>query len=264
MPEPLRCSLNVTFHFPGRPLAAALDGAVEVGFRTIELLDPYGVELDDLARALERRGLTLDLFNLPMGDFVAGERGFAGDPRRRAEFRDGVEAAVVIAERLGTTRVNALAGGRIDAESESAQYDCLVEQLAFAADRFAERGVRLMTELLNPVETPRYLLSSLARTKSILARLDGRVAFQLDVYHLQRTHGELIPTIREMAPVTGHYQIADAPGRNEPGSGEINFANVLAAIAETGYQRAVGCEYRPSAAGVDAFAWMDDLGVHKA
>ena len=162
MPEPLRCSLDVTFHFPGERSPPRL----MVPWRPVSgpsSARPDSVGLDDLARALEGRGLTLDLFNLPMGDFAAGERGFAGDPRRRAEFRDGVEAAVAIAERLGTTRVNALAGERMDAEQESAQYDCLVEQLAFAADRFAEHGVRLMTEMLNPVETPRYLLSSLAR-----------------------------------------------------------------------------------------------------
>lgn len=264
MPDPVRCSLNVSFHFPGRPLLEALDGAAAAGFRTIELLDPYGVETDLLVAALDRRGLAVDLFNLPMGDFAAGDRGFAGDPRRRAEFHDGVEAAARIAERLGAGKVNALAGRRIDDETESAQYDCLVEQLAFAADRLAEYGVRLTTEMLNPVETPGFLLSSLDRCRSILAQLDGRVAFQLDVYHLQRTHGELIPTIREMTALTGHYQIADAPGRNEPGSGEINYANVLEVIAATGYQGLVGCEYRSSSPDVDAFAWMDAMGVQKA
>ncbi len=264
MPDQVRCSLNVSFHFPGRPLGEALDGAAAAGFHTVELLNPYSLETDELVAALDRRDLTVDLFNLPMGDFAAGDRGFAGDPRRRAEFRDGVEAAARIADRLGARKVNALAGRRIEGESESAQYDCLVEQLAFAADRLAEHGVRLMTEMLNPVETPGFLLSSLDRTRSILSQLEGRVAFQLDVYHLQRTHGELIPTIRETATWTGHYQIADAPGRNEPGSGEINYANVLEVIAATGYEGLVGCEYGPSAPDADAFAWMDAMGVQKA
>ncbi len=264
MSDPIRCSLNVTFHFFGRPLTDALDGAVKAGFTTIELLDPYSVELDDLERALDRRGLKVDLLNLPMGDFAAGDRGFAGDPRRRAEFRDGVEAALQITGRLGATKVNALAGNRVDGVSESDQYDCLVEQLGFAADRLAQEGVRLTTEMLNPIETPGFLLSSLSRAQSILDQLGGRVAFQLDVYHLQRTHGELIRTIEETADLTGHYQIADAPGRNEPGTGEINFVNVLAAIAATGYEGLVGCEYKPSAPDIDAFLWMHDLGVEKA
>lgn len=264
MPEPFRCSLNVTFHFWGVPLIDALDGAVSAGFRTIELLDPYSVELDDLEQALERRGLTVDLINLPMGDFYAGDRGFAGDPSRRSEFRDGVEQALRIAERLGVRKIDSLSGAMVDGETESAQYDCLVEQLGWAADRLSEHGVRLATELLNPIETPGFLLSSLERVTSTLAQLGGLVGFQLDVYHLQRAHVDLIQTICEMADATVHYQLADAPSRTEPGSGEIDFPAVLPAIASTGYEGVIGCEYRPSASGVDAFAWMGDLGAVKA
>jgi hydroxypyruvate isomerase len=264
MPDPVRCSLNVTFHFWGQPLADALDGAVAAGFRTIELLDPYSVELDELEDALDRRGLTVDVFNLPMGDFYAGDRGYAGDPRRRVEFRNGVEQAARIADRLGTTKVNALSGLRVDGESESAQYDCLVEQLGWAAGRLAEHGVRVSTEMLNPVETPGFLLSSLDRVRATLDELDGRVGFQLDVYHLQRTQGELMPTIAAMAAITSHYQIADAPDRTEPGTGEIDYANVLSAIAATGYDGLVGCEYRPSGRNPDAFAWMDTMGATRA
>lgn len=262
--EPLRCSLNVSFHFPGLSLEASLDGAVAAGFRTIELLDPYDVELDDLERALRRRGLRLDLFNLPMGDFAAGERGFAGDPDRRAEFRRGVGAALRIAERLGASRVNALAGRRLTAVPEVTQLDCLVEQLGWAVEQLAGVGVAVNTELLNPVETPALLLSDLGRVRAVIAALGGRVGLQLDIYHLQRTQGELLPTIQACAEITRHVQIADAPGRTEPGSGEINYHTVLAAVAATGYGGLVGCEYRPSNPGIDAFAWMERLGVLKA
>lgn len=261
VPEPLRCSLNLTFLYWGLPLTDAMDGAVEAGFRTIEMLDPFSVELDDLADALEQRGLRLDLFNLPMGDFAAGDRGHAGDPRRRDEFRAGVEAAARVADRLGSSKVNALAGRRVQGETEAAQLDCLVEQLGWAADYLAGHGVRVNTELLNPIETPDFLLASLDRARTTLDQLGGRVGFQLDVYHLQRTQGELINTIAEMAPLTGHYQIADAPGRTEPGSGEIAFERVLEAIAATGYDGFVGCEYRASGPDADPFAWMDSMGV---
>jgi hydroxypyruvate isomerase len=264
MSEPLRSSLNVTFHFWGRPLVDALDGAVAAGFASIELLDPFGVDLDDLEDALDRRGLYVDLFNLPMGDFQAGDRGFAGDPRRRVEFRKGVEQAARIADRLGTAKVNALAGRRVRGESESAQYRCLAEQLGWAADLLAEHGVRLCTELLNPIETPGFLLSSLDRVTATLGELDGRVGFQLDVYHLQRAQGELIPTIAATAAITSHYQIADAPHRTEPGTGEINYTNVLRAIGATGYRGLVGCEFRPSGRNPDAFSWMDAMGVVRA
>ena len=242
----------------------ALDGVVATGFQTVELLDPYAPDLDDLERALRRRGLRLDLFNLPMGDFAAGDRGFAGDPGRRPEFRLGVDRAMVIAERLGASKVNALAGRRLPALPESTQLACLIEQLAEAADRLATVGVAVNTELLNPVENTGFLLSDLARTRAVIDDLDGRVGLQLDVYHLQRTQGELVPTIAACASITGHIQIADAPERTEPGSGEINFATVLAAIADSGYTGLVGCEFRPSRPDIDPFAWMDRLGVVKA
>ncbi|MEX1334868.1 MAG: TIM barrel protein [Candidatus Limnocylindrales bacterium] len=263
MPDSFRCSLNVAFHFPGATLAEALDGAVRAGFHTVELLDPYSIDLDDLEHELGRRDLHLDLFNLPMGDFAAGDRGIAGDPERVDEFRRGVERAAAIAERLGVTKVNALAGRRIETLDREAQLHHLVEQLQWAASVLDGVGVRVNTELLNPVESPGLLVADLDSTLRLLERLDGRVGLQLDIYHLQRTHGELLPTIAETAPVTGHIQIADAPRRTEPGSGEINFPNIFAAIAASGYDGLVGCEFRPSATDVDSFAWMDACGAIK-
>jgi hydroxypyruvate isomerase len=262
--EPLRCSLNVSFHFPGLPLEASLDGAAAAGFHTIELLDPYKVPLDELEHALRRRGLRLDLFNLPMGDFAAGDRGIAGDPDRRHEFRRGVEQAVGIAEQLSVARVNALVGRRNAVHAETTQLECLLEQLAWAAERLASVGVAVNSELLNPVETPGLLLPDLAGVRAVIASLDGLVGLQLDIYHLQRTQGELLPTISACSEITRHVQIADAPDRTEPGSGEINYQTVLAAVAATGYDGLVGCEYRPSRPDIDPFAWMERLNVVKA
>jgi len=264
MAEPLRCSLNVTFHFPGVPLLDALDGAARAGFHTIELLDPYSPELDDLERELKRRGLRLDLFNLPMGDFAAGDRGIAADPERRDEFRRGTERAVVIAARLGATKVNGLVGRRIDTIPESSQLALAAEQLGWAAERLESLGVSVVTEMLNPVESPGLLLRDLATTRWLVEQLEGRVGLLLDLYHLQRTHGELIRTIEATSAITRHVQIADAPGRSEPGSGEIAYGNVLAALAGSGYAGIIGCEYRPSGPDVDPFAWMDQMGAVKA
>ncbi len=264
MPEPRACSLNVTFHWPGVPLLESFDRAVDAGFHTIELLEPYALDLDDLERELGRRGLRLDLFNLPMGDFAAGERGIAGDPARADDYRRGVERAVAIADRLGTRKVNALLGRRIESMSADAQLSHAEEQLAWTARRLEEVGVRVNTELLNPVESPGLLVPDLRSTLALIEELDGMVGLQLDIYHLQRTHGELLPTIEAVAPITGHIQVADAPARTEPGSGEINYATVFAAIDSSGYTGAVGLEYRPSSPGIDPFAWMDELGLVKA
>lgn len=264
MPELFRCSLNVSFHFPGLSLLESLDGAAAAGFHTIELLDPYALELDVLERELSRRDLRLDLFNLPMGDFAHGDRGIAGDPARADEFRLGVERAVTIAERLGATKVNALVGRRVEGMDRADQLAYAVEQLAWASDRLAAVGVAVNTELLNPVESPGLLVADLPATRWLIEQLGGRVGLQLDIYHLQRTHGELLPTIADTAAITRHVQIADAPTRTEPGSGEIHYATVLPAIATAGYSGLIGLEYKPSGRSRDAFAWMDELAVVKA
>jgi hydroxypyruvate isomerase len=258
---PLRCSANVAMLFPGRALPAALDAAARAGFHTVELLDPYTLDPDRLARELTARDLTLDLFNLPMGDFAAGERGLAGDPDRRHAFRWGVDAAVRVAEATGARKVNALAGSRVPGRGLEEQLDCLVDNLGLAADRLGPAGVRVVTELLNPTEIPGFLLASVDRVREVLARLGGRVGFQLDIYHLQRTQGELMRTITALAPITGHVQAADAPERSEPGSGEINLRNVLRTLAATGYHDLVGLEYTPSPGCTDPFAWIEAFGL---
>jgi hydroxypyruvate isomerase len=264
MSRRLGCSLNVSYYFGAAPLVEALDGAVAAGFRTIELLDPFRHDPGALEAALEERRLHVDLFNLPMGDFEAGERGFAADPGRREEFRAGVERAVEMAERLRPSKVNALAGNRSADETESAQLDCLVEQLAWAADRLGAVDVRVNTELLNPIETPSFLLTSMDVVRHVLDQLDGRVGFQLDVYHLARSGYDPVAVIEESADVTGHVQIADAPERTEPGSGEVDFASVVTAVTASGYDGLIGCEYRPRRGGRPGFAWMEPLGLARA
>lgn len=256
---PIRCSANVAFLFPDRPLVAALEAAREADFHTVELLDPYVMPLSELGAALERLDLHVDLMNLPFGDFARGDRGFAGDPGRRAEFRRAVLLAEGVTERVSPAKVNVLAGRAVAGIPLAEQLACLRENLEFAAARFLPAGIRVVTELLNRVETPGFLLGDVATVEALLASLGGRVGFQLDVYHLQRSGGELIPTIRALAPRTWHVQVADAPGRSEPGTGEINVPNVLRAIQTAGYGGLVGLEYRPTGAG-DPFAWMAAAG----
>ncbi len=262
--QPLRCSANVSVLFPGLSLVAALDAAARAGFHTVELIDPYQLEPADLARALREREQTVDLLNLPMGDFAAGERGRAGDPTQRAGFQADLDRAVRVIDLAGARKVNVLAGRSVAGSDERAQLDCLTANLALAADRFVSMGVRVVTEMLNPRDVPGFLVSSVPVVVDVLARLDGRVLLQLDVYHLQRIQGELLRTIADLAPLTGHIQIADAPDRSEPGTGEINLRNVLAGIVATGYTDLIGLEYRPTAGCVDPFAWVEEYGLERA
>lgn len=259
---PYRCSANVHFLFGGRPLGDQLRAAAEAGFRTVELTDPYQLPLAELGGLVDELGLEVDLFNLPFGDMAAGDRGYAGDPARQARFRSDVERSIELAGRLRARKVNALAGVRVAGSSEADQLACLRDNLAFAAERFAATGTRVVTELLNPVETPGFLLASLAHVREVLEPLGGAAGFQLDVYHLQRTRGEVILAIRAMAGLTWHVQIADAPWRTEPGTGELNIPNLLAEVVAAGYTGPIGLEYRPSGRG-DPFAWMPAAGAIK-
>ena len=185
-------------------------------------------------------------------------------PAQLSGFLGDLDQAVRVIELIGARKVNALAGRRRPGMDEATQLDCLVDNLARAADRFQPLGVQVVTEMLNPRDVPGFLIASVDIARHVLSRLEGRVLLQLDVYHLQRAQGELLRTIAELAPSTGHIQIADAPDRTEPGTGEINFRNVLAGIAATGYAGFIGLEYRPTPGCVDAFAWVEEYGLVRA
>ena len=164
--------------------------------------------------------------------------------------------ADAVVGRISPAKINVLAGRAVAGLPRDAQLDCLRDNLAFVDD-FAPAGIKTVTELLNPVETPEFLLSDVGTLETLLDSLDGRVGFQLDVYQLQRAGGELIPTIRALAKHIWHVQIADAPDRSEPGTGEINIPNVLQAVRAAGYLGLVGLEYFPYRRD-DPFGWMTE------
>lgn len=253
------CSLNVSFVFGDRSLDAALAAAADAGFRTIELLNPFQHPAAQLRARLDELGLHVDLMNAPMGDFAAGDRGFAGDPGRRVAFEEALNVTAAYAQVLRPAKVNVLAGRAVAGFGIPEQLDCLQANLTTATDRLSGLSVRVVTELLNDLDTPGFLLSNLETVTAVLSELDGRVGFQLDVYHLQRSRGNIIPSIRAMASYTAHVQIADAPGRTEPGTGELNIANILDAVHEAGYNGLVGLEYTPTGRD-DPFSWMARAG----
>lgn len=254
-----RCSVNVSFVFGDRPLDEGLAAAANAGFRTVELLDPYQYPATRIRARLDELRLSVDLMNAPMGDFAAGDRGFAGEPRRRAAFDKALGLTAAYADVLRPAKINVLAGRGVEGIAVPDQLECLRTNLVAAADRLSGLGVQVVTELLNPLDTPGFLLSDLETVAALLGELDGLVGFQLDVFHLQRSRGNLIPSVRAMAPYTAHVQIADAPLRTEPGTGELNIANILQAVREAGYSGLVGLEYTPTGRG-DPFSWMSAAG----
>ncbi len=232
--------------------------AREAGFSGVEYLFPYEWPEEDLKRELEDNGLTQVLFNLPPGDWNAGERGIACLPDRVDEFRAGVEHAVRYARALGCRQVNCLAGIRPEALDESLAWRTLVDNVSHAAARLEEEGMTLCLEAINSrVDMPGFFLDTSARVMQLIEVIDAdNVKLQYDLYHMQIMEGDLIRSVECLLPWIGHIQFADNPGRHEPGTGEINFRNVFAALDRLGYGGWVSAEYRPTGDTAASLDWF--------
>ncbi len=232
--------------------------ALEAGFSGVEYLFPYDWPEEDLKRALEENGLTQVLFNLPPGNWNAGERGIACLPDRVQEFRAGVDQAIRYARALNCWQINCLAGIRPDTLDESLAWQTLVDNVNYAAGRLEDEGITLCLEAINSrVDIPGFFLDTSARVMQLIEAVDaGNVKLRYDLYHMQIMEGDLIRTVECLLPWIGHIQFADNPGRHEPGSGEINFWNVFAALDRLGYGGWVSAEYHPSGATAESLGWF--------
>ncbi len=253
---PLRFSANLSLLFGELDFLDRFGAAARAGFAGVEFHFPYDHDKDVLAEVVLTSGVEAVLFNLPAGNWAAGERGIACQPARQAEFRDGVERALEYAEALGCTRLNCLAG--IPAATQGKAVDTLVDNLRFAAAATQRAGIRLMLEPLNARDNSGYLVPTTRAALQVLDAVDSRNLFlQYDVYHAQVMEGDLARTLETNLARIGHLQIADNPGRHEPGSGEINFPFLLRRLEALGYAGWIGCEYIPSGATEDSFGWLE-------
>jgi hydroxypyruvate isomerase len=256
-----RFSANLGFLWSDLPFPERFGAAARAGFDAVEYMFPYASEPEDLSGRLKESSLRQDLFNLPAGDFDAGERGIAVDPARQDEFRAGVEQALRYADVLKCRKLNCLAGLRVPGVPWDEQFACLVENLRYAADRVGAEGRTLHLELLNATDAPGFFVDTVPVVVRVLDAVDSpHLLFQCDVYHLQRTSGDLVATIGELGGRIGHYQVADSPDRHEPGTGEIAYPFVFEAIEATGYDGFVGLEYQPSGRTDDSFGWIEEYG----
>jgi hydroxypyruvate isomerase len=231
--------------------------AAKAGFKAVEYMFPYEWIQEQLAGALESHGLQQVLFNLPAGDWAAGERGIACIPGREGEFKDGVELALTYAEALGCPALNCLVGLTPEGVGADKVRQTLVDNLRFAAAALEEKGVRFVIEMLNHNAVPGFYLAGTREALQLLEEVNHpNLSLQYDVYHMQIMEGNLIDTLSANMSSIGHIQIADNPGRHEPGTGEINFPNVFAAIDEAGYNGWIGCEYVPAGATEEGLGWM--------
>lgn len=255
-----RFAANLTMLFTELPVLERFRAAREAGFQQVEMLFPFHYDVDAIERELKEHGLELVLFDTDPGDFAGGERGYLCHPGREAQFLQSVRDAIALARRLGTKRLNALAGKVPPGVSFAEARATVVRNLKAAAPIVEDAGIILMSEALNTLETPGYFLDSSRLGFALVAEVGSpNVLFQYDAYHLQIMEGNLISTIRANIGQIGHIQIADVPGRHEPGTGEINYRNVLRAIDEAGYQGFVGLEYRPKTTTLESFGWLREL-----
>lgn len=255
-----RFAANISMLFTEHPFVERIARAADAGFKAIEFQFPYSEDLDGIARGLRERELTLALFNLPAGDFAAGERGMANNPEKVSQFREGVAHGVGIATRLGCKKLNCLVGMKRDDVSLDEQWRTVEENLRFAAEAAAAAGIQQVVEPLNGKDNPGFLLTRQDEAFALVDRIGHpNLKVQFDLFHAQRSEGNLIATMREHMDQIGHIQLADSPGRHEPGTGEINFPQVLGQVDALGYEGWVGLEYRPSTTTIESFGWMKAL-----
>lgn len=248
---------NLTMLYNEADFLDRFEAAAKSGFRGVEYLFPYAYDKNLLADKLKTLRLTQVLHNLPAGDWGAGDRGIACHPARVGEFQDGVGKAIDYASALGCQQVNCLAGiAPKDAKPDQLR-KILVENLKFAAGKLKAAGIRLLIEPINTYDIPGFYLSRSAQALEIMDEVGSDNLFlQYDVYHMQRMEGELAASLKKHLSRIRHIQIADNPGRNEPGTGEINYPFLFKYIDQIGYDGWIGCEYKPAATTVAGLGWV--------
>ena len=251
---------NLTMLFTEHAFLDRFEAAAKAGFKAVEFLFPYAWTAEEIKQRLDANGLTLVLHNLPAGDWDAGERGIACHPDRVSEFRDGVGKAIAYAKVLGVGQLNCLVGKAPAGVPEDLLRQTVIENLRFAAAELQKAGLRLLIEPINTFDIPDFYLSRTVQAIEILDEVGADNAFvQYDIYHAQRMEGELANTAQKHLARIGHVQLADNPGRNEPGTGEINYAFLFTHLDRIGYDGWIGCEYKPTATTEAGLGWIKRL-----
>lgn len=251
---------NLSMLFTDLPFLDRFGAARDAGFEAVEFLFPYTYPAEQIAAQLEQHQLTLVLFNLPCGDWDAGDRGMACDPDRSAQFRASVPVALDYARALGVTQVHCMAGKVPPGLAPGAARATYLANLRHAAALFAPHGIDVLIEPINHYDMPGYFLSGSRQALDIMTEAACPNLFlQYDIYHMQRMGGELSHTIRANLARIRHMQVADNPGRHEPGTGEINYRHLFALLDEIGYDGWLGCEYIPAGDTRAGLGWRTAL-----
>ncbi len=258
-----RFAANLTMMFTEHAFLDRFDVAAEAGFEAVEFLFPYEASPEAVAERVGRNKLTVALFNMPPGNWAAGERGLAALPARAADVQAGLARALEYAEATGAGRLHLMAG-LADASDPAAQraYRAAV---TLCAGRLAERGLDLVLEPINGRDMPGYFLNDFNAAARLIAELGlSNLKLQFDLYHCQIIHGDLTMALRRLMPITGHVQVAGVPSRNEPDGEELNWPFLFAELDRLGYAGFIGCEYRPRAGTLAGLGWFAPFAARRA
>jgi len=253
----MKLAANLTMLFNEVGFLDRFELAAQAGFRGVEFLFPYDFPAQAIAARLDAHRLQLVLHNLPAGDWGAGERGIACHPGREAEFEAGVALALRYARALNVKQLNCLVGIVPPGVAREQAHATLVANLRLAASRLQDEGIALLIEPINTYDIPGFFLHGTRQALDLIRDTGSNNLFlQYDIYHMQRMEGELAATIEANLPLIRHIQLADNPGRHEPGSGEINYRYLLARLDAIGYAGWVGCEYKPRTTTAEGLEWL--------
>ena len=248
---------NLTMLFNEVDFLDRFAAAAAAGFKGVEYLFPYPYPKEALAEKLAQHGLAQVLHNLPAGDWARGERGIACIPGREEEFRQGVPTAISYAKALGCGQLNCLVGIAPKDADDKLVRSTLIANLRYASKALGDAGIKLLVEPCNSYDIPGFYLTGSRQTLALLDEAgDSNLWLQYDIYHMQRMEGELAATLQALLPRIAHVQIADNPGRNEPGTGEIDYDYLFRKLDEIGYGGWVGCEYKPRTTTKEGLVWL--------
>jgi hydroxypyruvate isomerase len=258
-----RFAANLTMMFTEVPFLDRFEAAAKAGFTAVESLFPYDHPAKEVGERLHKNGLTQALFNLPPGDWAAGEKGFAALPDRFEDLKASLTTALPYAEATGVKRVHLMAG--IADRSDSRAVEAFYKSVTWTAAFFAPHGLDVVIEPINPRNVPGYFLNDFGFARDLINELKiPNLKLQFDIYHCQIIHGDVTMHLREMMPITGHVQIASIPSRNEPDGEELNYPFLFDELDRLGYAGFVGCEYNPRGKTTDGLGWFKPYAGAKA
>ena len=252
-----RFAANLSMMFNEVPFLDRFALAAKAGFKGVEFLFPYEHPAAEIAARLKDNGLQQVLFNAPAGDFGKGERGMAAIPGKQAAFRDSIKLALEYATTLACPRLHIMAGLKPEGVAHDTLTAVYGANLAYAAEECAKAGVKPIIEPINHRDIPGFFLNTTDQAAAIIAAIGPeKLGMQFDLYHCQITEGDVVKRVEKHLPLIAHMQVADTPGRHEPGTGEVNWPFVFKTIDALGFRGWIGCEYRPAGETLAGLSWF--------